>query len=113
MPDYARRAAAHRDSQLRRVRRLSLRIAGSAAAASLGLGAAFAHSLPGHSYAIAERESPRNADATGPAARGQAGSAQNGTQHDRADHGDSQHLAPPRQRPAPASAPPVVSSGGS
>jgi hypothetical protein len=48
MPHPAHGTAASRDSMLGRIRKLSLWITGGAAAASLGLGAAFAHALPGH-----------------------------------------------------------------
>jgi len=48
MPQSADHAADRRDQRLARTRRVSLWVAGGAAAASLGLGTAFAHNLPGH-----------------------------------------------------------------
>ncbi len=117
MPDYARRAAAHRDSKLRTIRRLSLWISGGAAAASLGLGTAFAHALPGHSYPAAQQENPPGADPASRMSRPPTGRVP-GQAGDRHRHGDrdrsrTQQLAPPRQPPAQAAAPPAVSSGGS
>jgi len=53
MPQPADHAAQRRDLRLARTRRVSLWVAGGAAAASLGLGTAFAHDLPGHHAAAA------------------------------------------------------------
>jgi hypothetical protein len=48
MPLPADHAARRRDHRLAQARRLTLCVAGGATAASLALGAAFAHALPGH-----------------------------------------------------------------
>jgi hypothetical protein len=53
MPVPADHAARRRDDRLARARRLTLWVAGGAAAASLGLGTAFAQALPGHRAAAA------------------------------------------------------------
>jgi hypothetical protein len=122
MPHLAHGAAARRDTRLLRIRKLSLWITGGAAAASLGLGAAFAHALPGHSHANAapagsgtSRSGVTDAP-TGPREPGAGG--RQATAHRiriRTGHRRQAGLAPPRQQPAPAPAQtqPVVSSGGS
>jgi hypothetical protein len=117
MPYRPHSAAARRDRQLIRIRQLSLWATGVAAAASLGLGTAFAHALPGHAYS-AERPA-----ATGGQVRSQPGPSQHPAPAGRAStpagrastpagrsHRD--RLTPPHRRPAPSSAP-VVTSGGS
>src|SRR5258708_35226406 len=48
MPLPADHAARRRDQRLAQARRLTLWVAGGAAAPSLGLGTAFAHALPRH-----------------------------------------------------------------
>lgn len=100
--------AARRDDRLAYVRRLSLWIAGGAAAATLALGTAFAHALPGHARPAGP---PR-------AAAGQ--SADHRQVHRRrtdAPHGDGRHgehrLRRPQARPVSTPAAPVVVSGGS
>jgi hypothetical protein len=129
-PDHG--AAARRDSKLHRIRKLTLWITGGAAAASLGLGTAFAHALPGHSHTTASGApgrvaagqhqssvgtvSPGGRGATGSGATRHGGSSYR--QNGRAGHVQSQHgrLTPPRQQPqqaAPAPAQAPVSSGGS
>lgn len=106
-PNPARSSAAHRDRKLQRVRRLSSWIAGAAVAASLGLGTAFAHALPGHGQPAM---SPTTTSGSRSGTHGHAGPPPAG-------HGGSHHrqLAAPHHRPAPAPAhsQPVVSSGGS
>lgn len=127
MRERAYTAAARRDQRLAQIRRLSIWITGSAAAASLGLGTAFAHALPGHDAGAALRPSGhgRAAAASGPAAgngttggSGTSRSAGSGAGHgSRGRHGSHREhkLAAPAQHPAPApsSAAPAVSSGGS
>jgi hypothetical protein len=110
-----------RDEGLARIRKISLWITGGAAFASLGLGTAFAHALPGHASAATSTGgatvsgSPRTgagaAQSGGPAQSGARTSGKTGSRH-------HQHaLAKPAQAPQqPASnpaPPPVVSSGGS
>jgi hypothetical protein len=126
-------AAARRDSRLLRIRKLTLWITGGAAAASLGLGTAFAHAVPGHSYTTASTATTGGTPSSGQAEpRQQAGSQKTpgqqpathqrvagprGQQGGRRATARPQHqrLAPPRQAPAPApaTAAPAVSSGGS
>src|SRR5215469_2874988 len=111
-------ASARRDDRLARIRKLTLWVGGAAAAASLGLGTAFAHALPGHA-ATTPTTSPRkpaggihSSGTAGQAATGPAASPSASTSprhHSR--HGSA--LAQPQQQPAPTQAPPVVSSGGS
>jgi hypothetical protein len=114
-------AAARRDQRLAQIRKLSMWITGSAAAASLGFGTAFAHALPGHNSGTAPRHAAHHAAAgSGPTggARTTGGSSRSasGAGHkSRQSRSGGQKLAAPAQQPAPAhsSAPPVVSSGGS
>jgi len=121
MPHLAHGAAAHRDSKLLRIRKLSLWITGGAVAASLGLGAAFAHALPGHSHATAAsgNRGARSQVTGPPSGSGQSGASGRATTSHRTQTGSGHHrqggLAPPQQRPAPAptQTQPVVSSGGS
>ncbi len=114
MPHLTHKAAARRDRQLLRIRKLSLWLAGGAAAVSLGLGTAFAHALPGHSHPAAPAGAQTGTRASGAAPPQRAPGR-------RSRLGSGQHrphpLAPPSRRPAPARAPapaqtqPVVSGG--
>ncbi len=115
-------ASVRRDEGLARIRKISLWITGGAAFASLGLGTAFAHALPGHARSATSTSggatvsgSPRTgagaAQSGAPAQSGARTSGKTGGRH-------HQHaLAKPAQAPQqPASnpaPPPVVSSGGS
>ena len=97
-------AITRRDEHLAITRRLSMWVAGGATAASLGLAVALGFALPGHT-----------ATSTAPAA-GQSGSGSRQGGGPSAGSRSAQHrrgLTPPRQAPAKAVAPPVVSSGGS
>jgi hypothetical protein len=97
-------AITRRDEHLAITRRLSMWVAGGAAAASLGLAVALGFALPGHtatSTARAASQSPTGSR------QGSGPSTGSGSAHHR--HG----LRPPRQAPANSVAPPVVSSGGS
>jgi hypothetical protein len=129
MPHPAHGAAASRDSMLSRVRKLSLWITGGAAAASLGLGASFAHALPGHTRVTGAASSqagtgvrattahvpahvPAHAIATPrhAAAPHQLIPAHRATpaHHQAPAAAHPQHrLAPPKQRPAAAPAQPA------
>jgi hypothetical protein len=126
MPYPAHNAAARRDGKLLRIRKLTLWITGGAAAASLGLGTAFAHALPGHSYRTGSTASsstsssgqagpPRGSTGT-PATHHQT-AGQPSASHRTSAHPRHQKLAPPAQAPKPASTTPppapVTSSGGS
>src|SRR5580700_734993 len=62
MRDHLHFASARRDDRLARIRKLTLWVGGAAAAASLGLGTAFAHAVPGHS-ATSPTSSPAKATA--------------------------------------------------
>ncbi|HXP19826.1 MAG TPA: hypothetical protein VN840_09300 [Streptosporangiaceae bacterium] len=96
-------AITRRDDHLARTRRLSLWIAGGAAAASLALATAFGYALPGHAV---------TSGAQAPASHSGRGSGHSGA--GRSGHGGSgRQLAPPQQPPSGSVAPPVVSSGGS
>jgi hypothetical protein len=136
MPHPAHSAAARRDGKLLRIRKLTLWITGGAAAASLGLGTAFAHAVPGHSYTTgssgtgstpsAGTAEPQHKTGQRTATR-QLATRHHGTEQRAAGrrqatgrataHPQHQKLAAPTKAPAPAPAPtsaaPVVSSGGS
>jgi hypothetical protein len=102
-------AAPRRDRRLAQARRLTLCVAGGATAASLALGAAFAHALPGHraSAAAAQPGAPPNgSQPTGT----QPASTQPDGQPTRAP---ASPLQQPRQPPATTAAPPQTTSGGS
>jgi hypothetical protein len=139
MREYVSSASRRRDARLGRIRKLSLWITGGAAAASLGMGTAFAHAIPGHTTttggsvpasgtngrAASTGGTATNGSATGGSTAGNTGAA---TQHGSAGNTDSARkthhrhkLAPPASAPAAAPstpapaapAAPVVSSGGS
>jgi hypothetical protein len=120
MPLPSHTAAAHRDSKLLRVRKLSLWVTGGAAAVSLGLGTAFAHALPGHTHTTgattgttarpgAAAAPPAGGSRPAPAPRGHVSVRQH-HEHQLARPTHAPAAAP---APAPAPAPPPVSSGGS
>jgi hypothetical protein len=92
-------AVIRRDQRLNRTRRLSMWIAGSATAASLGLAGVLGISIPGKAVASgSQSQSGRQASRTHPGGR----------------HSSHPHrLAAPSSAPSTSSAPPVVSSGGS
>jgi hypothetical protein len=96
MPLPADHAARRRDERLAQARRLTLCVAGGATAASLALGAAFAHALPGH-RASATAAQPAGAQPR----RAQPTSA------------PASPLQQPAQPPATTAAPPQTTSGGS
>ena len=96
MPLPADHAARRRDDRLARARRLTLWVAGGAATASLGLGTAFAHALPGH---------------RAPAAGAQPGGTRPATTQPTS--APASPLQQPAQPPATTSAPPQTTSGGS
>jgi hypothetical protein len=116
MPVPGHTAAEHRGRLLGRVRAISLGIAGGAAVATLGIGTAFAHALPGHSAQPAGPPAAQPA-APGPAAPAPptASSPAVPSSHPRAAQARHRHarLAPPARPPAPATPTPQVVSGGS
>jgi hypothetical protein len=93
-------AAARREHLLRRTRTITLGIAGGAAVASLGLGTALAHDIPGHARPAAAPAATSGAATSGHATSGHAAPAR-------------QRLAPPPRPPATTPAAPQASSGGS
>lgn len=104
-------AARRRDQRLAQARRLTLCVAGGATAASLALGAAFAHALPGH---------PASTTAAQPAGTPTKGTQPTGTQPTSTQPTASQPtsapaspLQQPPQPPATTAAPPQTTSGGS
>jgi hypothetical protein len=126
-----RLAVARRDSSLSRTRKLTLSILGSAAAATLGLGTAFAHALPGHSSASGSTGRAGSSASSGTGGtQGTAGTrsgsgstgsgsatGSRGAAHGQAATSNHGGLARPKTNPVAAKAPttsqPVVSSGGS
>jgi len=111
-------AVIRRDDQLARTRRLSIWIAGGAAAASVGLAAALGSALPGHTVTSAGKSAastttgaPSGSGAGTSPGSGQGTSTNAGS--GRAPRTRHHRISAPRHAPAPASAPPVVSSGGS
>ncbi|HEY2692457.1 MAG TPA: hypothetical protein VGJ50_28755 [Streptosporangiaceae bacterium] len=123
MPSLNFPAARRRDQRLVRTRRATLWVAGGAAAASLGLGTAFAHALPGHQASAAGSRSgaaTAGTQAQGSQAQGSQaqGSQAQGTQP---RHGAKAHssktqgppLSQPTTPPSTAPASPQAVSGGS
>jgi hypothetical protein len=122
MPDSGptHAALAERNRLLSRTRTISLGIAGGAALATLGLGTAFAHAIPGHHHTQAVQGQPAQPGGGLPGTGRAAGSASSSgpARTARRGHRARRHhaIAPPAQPPAPAPsspAPPPVSSGGS
>jgi hypothetical protein len=112
----AYQAAAHRRRLLQRTRAISLGTIGAAAIASLALGTAFAHAIPGHARVVGTQGAPASGAGTGlpsapappPRPAQQPGRGSSATPaHAR------RHIAPPPQPPASTPAAPQVSSGGS
>lgn len=105
MRQHVHIASRRRDDRLAMVRKLTLWITGGAAAASLGLGTAFAVAVPGH--------------AAGTTGTSGTSSSSTAPQHSGASTTSPQHssqpsqLSQPQQQPAQTTAPPVVTSGGS
>jgi hypothetical protein len=100
MREHAHIASRRRDERLALIRKLTLWVTGGAAAASLGLGAAFAHAVPGHA-ASTPGQAKQTSSATSHTASGGTGSTQ------------PSQLTQPQQQPTQTTAPPVVTSGGS
>lgn len=117
MPLSAGHAVRRRDERLSRTRRMSLWVAGGAAAASLGLGTAFAHALPGHRAAAsgAQPAGPGSGQQSGagPAGNGAGQPAASPSAAPARQHARHHNLAPPQQPPATTQAPPQTTSGGS
>jgi hypothetical protein len=105
MREHAHIAARRRDERLAHIRKLTLWVTGGAAAASLGLGVAFASAVPGHAAS-----SPGTTGSATPASSARSSPASGGTSG--AQSSQSQ-LTQPQQQPAHTTAPAVVTSGGS
>jgi hypothetical protein len=104
-------AITRRDNLLARTRGLSLLIAGTATAASVGLATVLGLSIPGKAATTTSPQSPAGSHrAPAPGAPGQHHSRP-GKHH--SQPGRHRHLAPPAQPPSKSTAPPVTSSGGS
>ena len=121
MPLPADHAARRRDDRLAFVRRLTLWVGGGAAAASLALGTAFAHALPGHRASAAGKQPGGSRPITVQPGRNQPSGAQPTTsQPSTGQPATSQPTTPPAspiaqpaQPPATTTAPPQITSGGS
>jgi hypothetical protein len=136
MREHVYRASRRRDERLGRIRKLSLWITGGAAAASLGMGTAFAHAIPGHTMTAGGSTPATGTSGPAPATSSPAASGStSGTSATTARQGSSRsagghhrhRLTPPASapatpkathtaapKPAPAAPPaPVVTSGGS
>ena len=123
MREHTHHASTRRDEGLARIRKISVWITGGAAAASLGLGTAFAHELPGHTSVATSSAAHSGAAAgtTQPTGGGGAqsggsgsGSLTSGTASSRHhQHGLAKPTQAPQQPVSNPAPPPVVSSGGS
>jgi hypothetical protein len=127
MPQPTDHAAYRRDQRLARTRRVSLWVAGGAAAASLGLGTAFAHDLPGHHApavgaqpgAGSQNAQPHDTQASPEPGGSGAASSQTPTAQRPASGAATDpspaptHLSQPQQPPATTPAPAQTVSGGS
>lgn len=105
MRQHVHIASRRRDERLAMVRKLTLWITGGAAAASLGIGTAFASSVPGHAAGTTSTSSSSTAQHSGAASTSPATQKPAGTQ--------PSQLSQPQQQPSRTTAPPVVTSGGS
>ncbi|HEY2509017.1 MAG TPA: hypothetical protein VGI58_21075 [Streptosporangiaceae bacterium] len=104
-------AVRRRDERLARIRKLTLWVFGGAAGASLGLGVAFAHALPGHAATAPSTPVPASSSSAPPAGHHPAARVRH---HDRLSTPKQQPTTPKQQPQQPAhTKPPVVSSGGS
>jgi hypothetical protein len=107
-----RGAAAHRQRLLGRIRVISLGVAASAVVASLGLGMALAHAIPGHARPAGAAAAAGSAAV--PGHRRQAAPPRSSRPvASRHEHAHRRRLAPAPRPPASTPAPPQVSSGGS
>ena len=115
MPPIDDHAVRRRDQWLARTRRVSLWVAAGAAAASLGLGTAFAHALPGHRGPAAGAQPGAAAghppQGTQPRSTQPPGTGATGSPA--APSPAATHLTQPAQPPATTAAPPQATSGGS
>lgn len=112
MREHVQMASRRRDERLARIRKITLWIGGSAAAASLGLGTAFADAVPGHASAATSTPGS-SATSTAPASSGSASSGSAKPAPARSSASQPTQLQPPQQQPAQTAAPHKVTSGGS
>jgi hypothetical protein len=106
MREHAHNAARRRDERLAHIRKLTLWVTGGAAAASLGLGVAFASAVPGHAAGSSGTTGPAKPTSSASTSHPASGSTSG------AQSSQSQ-LTQPQQQPAHSTAPAVVTSGGS
>jgi hypothetical protein len=114
MPLPAGDAIRRRDQVLARTRRASRWITAVAIAASVGIGGAVAHALPGRHPAAQAATAPDPASSSGGQRAGQGPDRRR--HHSAASHHHKRHhhhLRPPAQPPSPSPSPPAVVSGGS
>jgi hypothetical protein len=108
-------AIARRDDLLARTRRLTLLVAGSACAASIGLATVLGLSIPGKAATTGTQAptvpNPSNSPAPGHPGRHSQG-GRHGQHGTRSGHGH-RRLAPPKQPPSTSTSPPATKSGGS
>jgi hypothetical protein len=113
MPLPAGDAIRRRDQVLARTRRASRWVTAVAIAASVGIGGAVAHALPGRHPAAQAATARDPASSSGGQ---QAGQGTDRRRHHSAashHHHGHHHLRPPAQPPSPSPSPPPVVSGGS
>jgi hypothetical protein len=112
MREHVHIASRRRDERLALIRKLTLWITGGAAATSLGLGAAFAHAVPGRAASTAGTSGSGSATSSAPAQPGSGASTSPAS--DSAGNSSPQtQFVQPQQQPTHSTAPPVVTSGGS
>ena len=114
MREHAHVASRRRDDRLALIRTITLWTTGAAAVASLGLGAAFAHAIPGHAASAPSTPQPTATPSVSASpASASSGPASSGSAKPSSSASKSAQLAQPRQLPAHTTAPHAVTSGGS
>lgn len=119
MREHVHVASRRRDERLALIRKITLWTTGAAAATSLGLGAAFAHAIPGHAASTPSTPQPTAAPSVSasPAAASSGSASSSSANPSSANPSSgaskSAQLAQPRQLPTHTTAPHAVTSGGS
>ncbi|MGB6456601.1 MAG: hypothetical protein WBH47_19210 [Streptosporangiaceae bacterium] len=114
MREHVHVAARRRDERLALIRKITLWTTGVAAAASLGLGAAFAHAIPGHAASTASTPRPTATPSVSASpASASSAPASSSSANPSSSASKSAQLAQPRQLPTHTAAPHAVTSGGS
>jgi len=108
MRQHVHSASRRRDERLVMVRKLTLWITGGAAAASLGLGTAFATANPGHAAGTTGTTST-----SAPDSPANSGTGSTRTAAPKSAGTQQSQLSQPQQQPAHTTSPPLVTSGGS